>query len=805
MSAVWIRFGAELRNRWRSWLVLAVLAGLAGGVVIAAAAGARRTETAYPRFLAATRAADVIMTNGTAYANLNSQFDFETVRRLPQVAEAVKFGYYVVSGGARGGEINPVNSSFFASPDGRFGGDLNRFVPLEGRHAQAEDEVVVSFLVAERSGIRLGDTVDLNVFGPLALQRAFQEGGEEAAGALFAGPFRPFRVVGIGALQGAFPPNSPSTSVSPIALFSPAYARTNQDDVEVFAIRLHGGRVDVPAFEQALDRMAGGAQVFTVTEAEGTPLVQRGLEVQVTSLRVLAALVALIAVLLVAQALARQAFLEADDHPVLRALGMTRAQLGGLALARAAAMGVVAAILAVAVAVALSPLAPVGVARKAELSPGVELNVAYVGIGTAAVVLVVWGLGAVPAWWLARLSRGERAQTGLAGPERPSRVATALSGAGFSPAAVSGVRLALERGRGTSAVPVRSTILGAALGVATIAAVLTFAAGLDRLLARPALYGWNWDAQGGGTFADDQGEVAQNLTRDPTISEVSVGTLARLQVGTLRVDTLGLESITGSVTPTVVEGRAPAGPDEIFLGTKTLRDLDLDVGDTMPVSFADRTVPMRVVGRGLLNEFAGAARLGEGATITYEALRTLVPNSVRNLVLVRFTPGVEAGPTRAKLTEALGNSGIYFPSRPSDLDSLRRVGSMPFVVAALLSAMAMGTLAHTLVSSVRRRRRDLAILKTLGFVRREVSVAVAWQATTLAVVALAVGLPVGVAAGRLAWTFFAERLGVPAQPATPALAAILLVPAMVVLANAVAAFPARLAGRIQPALALRSE
>ena len=51
MATVWLLLRADLRRRWRALLGLALILGLAGGVVITAAAGARRTETAYPRLL----------------------------------------------------------------------------------------------------------------------------------------------------------------------------------------------------------------------------------------------------------------------------------------------------------------------------------------------------------------------------------------------------------------------------------------------------------------------------------------------------------------------------------------------------------------------------------------------------------------------------------------------------------------------------------------------------------------------------------------------------------------------------------
>jgi ABC-type lipoprotein release transport system permease subunit len=99
----------------------------------------------------------------------------------------------------------------------------------------------------------------------------------------------------------------------------------------------------------------------------------------------------------------------------------------------------------------------------------------------------------------------------------------------------------------------------------------------------------------------------------------------------------------------------------------------------------------------------------------------------------------------------------------------------------------------------------LAILKTLGFVRRQVRAAVAWQATTLVTVALLVGVPVGIAVGRWVWTLFADELGVVAVPRVPLLAVALLIPCALVVANLVAAAPAAAAARTRPATVLRSE
>jgi len=140
-----------------------------------------------------------------------------------------------------------------------------------------------------------------------------------------------------------------------------------------------------------------------------------------------------------------------------------------------------------------------------------------------------------------------------------------------------------------------------------------------------------------------------------------------------------------------------------------------------------------------------------------------------------------------------------------EVPTLGRIAQVPLALAALLAVLAALTLAQTLVTSVRRRRRDLAILKTLGFVQRQVRGAVAWQATALAVVSLVLGLPLGLGLGRWSWTAFADGIGVIPAVAVGALPLALTAIGTVALANVVAAVPARLAARTRPAAILRSE
>ncbi len=143
--------------------------------------------------------------------------------------------------------------------------------------------------------------------------------------------------------------------------------------------------------------------------------------------------------------------------------------------------------------------------------------------------------------------------------------------------------------------------------------------------------------------------------------------------------------------------------------------------------------------------------------------------------------------------------------RPSDIVSYERVRTTPLVLAGVLALLAIATVTHALVTAVRRRRRDLALLKTLGFTRRQVMGSVAWQASTFAFLALVIGVPVGVIVGRWAWTALADDLGTVAEPIVPVLAVVLAVPVVLLIANAVAYVPGRIAARLRPATVLRSE
>jgi len=435
-------------------------------------------------------------------------------------------------------------------------------------------------------------------------------------------------------------------------------------------------------------------------------------------------------------------------------------------------------------------------------------------LGAMSVFLLTLLVGAVPAWTAART-----ATTGSGNLEvdrqRPSALAGALGRVWRSPAGVVGVRMALEPGRGRTAVPVRSTIFGTTLSVAALTASLVFATSLGHLLVTPRLSGYMWDVF--VSVNEQHEQAAAALRADPKVAGYTRGGFANVRIGGVSLMALNLDG-SGPVRPVIADGAAPAADDEVALGVSTMRAAHAVIGRTVDVVLdqaagSPKPVRMRVVGTVIVppNPFS-ATRLGDGAAVTVPGLLRIDPRVSKQVgslpFLVRFAPGVDRDAGLAAVAKDLkGIPGpfIVAAERPASITSLARIADVPVVLSGLLALLAFGTLAHTLVSSIRRRRRDLAILKTLGFVRPQVRGTVAWQATTLVSIALLIGLPAGIAGGRWGWRVFAGQLGVLPDPVVPLLAIFIAVPTALILVNVVAALPGRAAARTQPATVLRSE
>ena len=783
---------AELRSRLLSMLALAILLGLSSGAVMTLAAGASRTDSAYERFAREHKAADMLIYPAFDPETF-AKIDLDTIAALPQVAASGR-QYFI-------GATDPDLAAM--APAAGMGKTVDIPKLIEGRLPKADslDETAISFTLAKHRHLHVGGSIKLDfarATGPPAVPRTL-------------------RVVGVEASPGEFPPQlagfGSGSDKGGVLQVSPALYESMKGKgiftLEFLLLRFKRGAADFAAVNDELNKLANGLPQLNQNLGAQAANVQRSIHLQAVALRIVAGLVALISLLVLSQLIARQASIDAVESPILRALGMTRRQVALTGLSRSAAVGFVGAIVGVAIAAATSPLMPIGLARVAEPNTGFALDAAVIGLGVLATVVIVLALAAWPLW------RNSKALPEVVGSSRPSMIARSAAATGFSPAMSTGMSLALEPGRGRTAVPVRSSLTSVTVAIVGLASALTFGAGLDHLLNTPRQYGWNWD--GHITTNDEQRDIndaMKVLDADREVQDVAEVDTPPVTFGTVAFDAIALGQRKGSLQPRVIDGRAPRTANEIAVGARTLREAHVRIGSKVHVSISAISgggADFIVVGTVVVPPNSDTTRLGSGGVVTREGELRMVPEGYTGIppltdAYFTFAPGVDHRKALARIVERTKNGyDLQTPAQPTDLVNFGQVQNLPLLLAGLVALLAAATLAQTLVTSIRRRRRDLAILKMLGFVPGQVRWAIAWQATTFVSAALLVGLPVGVVAGRIVWTAFSNQLGTPPEPVTPLIQLLLTVPAAVLLANVVAAAPAVIAGRMKPATALRAE
>ena len=438
-------------------------------------------------------------------------------------------------------------------------------------------------------------------------------------------------------------------------------------------------------------------------------------------------------------------------------------------------------------AVALSPVFPIGLARIAEPDPGLDVDRTVLGIGVLVVVLVASLLAASALW-------SERHRSPTRAARRSSRAVSLLTGAGAPPEVVTGTGLAMQpgpRGSGT----VRAAVATVALGLATVIAVVGFMASLDHLTGTPALYGWNWDVELGQEFSDalTREDIAW-LNDNPDVTALAVGSSVNLDLGGRRVNAYAVDDVVGTVEPSLLAGRPAEDVGEVVVTP----DLGA-VGSELSAEFGGEVTELEIVGH--------AALPRAEAMLTFETLQRVVPDAARQTALVELREGADREAFTDDARRALGFTGqdISVPDLPDDLVNFGRVDAAPAVVAGSMAVVAIATLVHALVTTTRRQRRDLAVLRTVGFTRRQVLAVVAWQATALVLAAALVAVPVGIVLGRWAWLIFADELRVVGRPVVPALAVVGATLGALVMANVVAVATGRRSARASAATALRAE
>ena len=801
----WLRL--EVRRRWRSLVVLALLVALATATVLTAAAGARRGQTALGRLWAQTLPATV-----TVLPN-QPGFDWARVRALPEVAALTEFP--VVFGFAL--KCCPDASTGFPPADDQMARTIERPVMFQGRMFNPErvDEIMVTPQFAAVYGKHVGDTLTLQLASPGQV-----DAGYDGSSGAPRGPRIAARIVGVGldvfAGVNVDGPGQKGGVLASPALFR--YYRANimgsSGDTYINAlVRLKGGAAAIPAFRADLARVTGRSDIdmWHNWAYFGGPILR--LTAYEAACLLAFALAALLAALfLVGQSVARYTTAEVADLQVLQAVGLTPRQAVASAAAPPFLAAAAGATLGVATAIVASRWMPIGAASYVEPHPGTGADWLILGPGwVLGPLLVATGSAAVAA--LALTARRRQAIP------RRSAVAAAAAAAGLPVPVVVGARLALEPGRGRSAVPVGPALAGAIAGVLGVLAAFTFSAGVSDATANPARYGQTWQL---GTFFGLSGQdygpagpVLRAVAADPDVTGVDDAYIGGAQSGRVSVESYSFDPVAGKRVPVVLTGgRMPAAPDEIVLAPLTAKDLHAAVGTTIRLTGGTAPMPVTVTGIGFVpagphNEYsdgawltlAGYHRIFRGAHYAFKF----------HAAVVTLRPGADVQAVARRLNAAAaavkGGQAFTFapPAPPAEVEQLRDVAVLPLALAAFLTLLALAAVGHALSIGVRRRRHELAVLRALGLTRRQSRLVIATQASLLALIGLAFGIPLGVALGRTLWRAAADMAPLAYHPPVALWVLLLIGPLALLAANLLAAWPARRAARLPTGQILRAE
>jgi ABC-type lipoprotein release transport system permease subunit len=785
-AAMWAR--TDVRARLRSLLALGVLVGLTVGLAVAALAGARRTDTAFARLRNRTEAADVIVFPGQVGVY---KADWSALARRPEVAKIAR--WTLTFGRVKGFD---EEATFFVPSDHVWLREVDRPVVLDGRmfDATKPDEVVVG-PEAMKNGLHVGSTMDYRPYG--ATQ-------DDTAGVAPTGPAVQLRVVGVVRQIDEYLFVPGMVMVSPAFLQGPGAGTLL---VENAMVRLTRGARDVPQLQRDVSKLV----------APGTPIdnlhsiqrrVDTTLDVERTALTLLAVAIAVAGLMLVAQALRRSVSVLDDDIPALRAMGFDRLSFALTPVCSHLVVAVVGAMLTVVTALVASRWFPIGLAAEVDPDRGFHVDWTVLGAGLAVATIGVLGFAAVVGWRLAGPRSAQRTERASGLGARVRETAPLTVGLG--------VTMAFPRGRDRKSAPVRPALIGAMVGVLGVVGATTIDHGLREALAHPERAGVTWDAAVTPKATDRVGNgVARSrvgaIGAVPDVSDVAV---VERQVseaaGTAGVQIFAVTPRVGSVELETTKGNAPRADDEAAIGPQTARVLGVKIGDTITVgSLAHR---VRLVGEALFPSDVHAS-FDEGIWLTPRTFATIDPASKAAelnrtvVVAVRFANGANKTSAFAGLTRAQGDAvaTIAPPDVPLELTNLRNVRILPRLLMAFLALLAAAAVAHVLATSVRRRRRDFAMLRALGMTRRSTRSIINLQGTAIAIAGLVVGIPAGMIVGQSGWHLIADRVPLRFVHPVALLAIIVVVPAALAVVNLLALAPGRRASHLNPAEVLHTE
>ena len=704
----------------------------------------------------------------------------------------------------------------FASDDGRWGTLVDKPIVLEGRmyNPRADDEMVVDEQTASAMHVRVGEIIPFHAYAP----------DQPATQGTPRGARLGLKVVGIVRDTEEF-------LFTPGGLISPgvvAHYRHQMLIAPNAMVRIRAGQGGVAALRRDVTSVvAPGAPVLDLQSAGRR--VTTTLTVEGFALWLLAVAVVLAGGLVIAQVLSRSVSLIGEDARPLRALGLTRNDFALGSVLTHGTVFVVATAIGLLGTIAFSPLFPVGLGRQVDPGPGVHADWTVLGIGLPGALALL--VAATLFMTMVTLRRETRHVAG-------GRSAIAAWLRRTAPVPVSlGASAALERTPGAQGTPVRPALIGAMVGVLGVVSALTIDSGIHHALANPQLAGVTW-----------AGSITP-LPEDLTPTSVSMGLLRTAQeaapgastavvrrdlvevdgVGVPTYSVLDVSDEAGPISFVPVSGRAPARAGEAAIGPSTAKLLDVHVGDWVRIAHGARA---RIVGEALFPTDVHS-EFDEGLWLVPKEFNSVVPpNSAASPdeeVALRFPAagGQEASALRAAaaygadkapppspldhVLAALGgpNSPLGQNAQPAniplELTNLGDIAELPTLLSVFLALLALAALSLVLVISSRTRRHECAVLRAIGLGPRASRSIVYWQATAIAVGGLVVGLPLGTVVGRWVWHEVTARVPLVYIAPFTLMVVGLAIPATLVLANAVATWPARRISLLRPAEALRAE
>lgn len=799
--AAWLRL--ELRRRWRSLAVLALLIAMSTGTVLTAVAGARRGDTAAERLLARTLPADIVV--------LPNQpgFDWDAIRALPEVEALTTFPVTSFT-------IEGIPDSDYAGnfpPDREAMSSIERPVVLEGRLADPDraDEAVVTSGFADKYGLGVGDTVVIRLYTPESLEKSFIDPSPPPAD----GPRITTTIVGVVRSAWFSDQVGSSGTLIPSAGLIAQYPENLLGSGQVVYVnallRLHGGEAAISQFRADLARVSGRTDIDVWIMAEKARRLQQTLSFESACLLAFGVAAFAAAGFLVGQAVARYTAATVADLSVLRALGMTPRQALVASCAAPGLAAVVGAAVGVGGAVVASAWMPIGAPAVFEPSPGLDVDLPVLTSGLVAVPLLVVAIAAAAAW-LALGSGRRRLSSGR------SAIARAAARAGLPVPVLIGARFALEPGRGRGAVPVRPAILGAVVGVLGILAAFTFSAGVADAADNPSRFGVTRQLDAfigyGNTDFLPSDLITAAWKDDPDVTGLNDTRLAVAETDDVSISLFSYDPVGTPLDVVLTEGRMAESDGEIVLAPESAKAAGAAVGSSIELTGStQRASRMTVTGIGFVPE-GSHNDYAEGGWVTAEGYDRLFgpANFKFHLVLVALRPGADPAVVIPRLRTLAGaatdgGEGVELgpPESPTAILQIRDVQVLPLFLGGFLVLLAVGAVGHALATAVRRRRHDLAVLRALGMTRWQARGIVVTQATVLAVIGVVFGVPLGLALGRTLWRVVADITPLAYQPPMALLALLLVGPLAVLIANALAAWPGQRAARLRIGHVLRAE